>query len=177
MNEGIGRVYAHAFAARGASVVVNDLGVSRSGQGASSKAADVVVDEIKQAGGKAVANYDSVENGDAIVKTALDAFGAVHVVINNAGILRDKSFNRMSDGDWDLVLAVHLRGSYKVAKAAWPHMQKQKYGRIINTASAAGIYGNYGQANYSAGSIPAQVISFFPFCLRSSNSPRLVCGS
>lgn len=138
------------YAKRGAAVVVNDLGVSRSGSGSSSKAADVVVDEIKAKGGKAVANYDSVENGDKIIKTAIDAFGRVDIVINNAGILRDKTFSRMDDSDWDLVHAVHLRGSYKVTKAAWEYFQKQKFGRVINTASAAGIYGNYGQANYSA---------------------------
>ncbi|KAJ3370085.1 hypothetical protein GGF31_004702 [Allomyces arbusculus] len=147
---GIGRVYAHYFASRGASVVVNDLGGSTTGSGADTKAADVVVDEIRKAGGKAVANYNSVEDGEAIVETALKAFGRVDIVINNAGILRDKGFARMTDDDWDLVHRVHVRGSYKVTKAAWPHMQKQKYGRIIMTASAAGIYGNFGQANYSA---------------------------
>ncbi|KAI8837061.1 hypothetical protein BC829DRAFT_426205 [Chytridium lagenaria] len=135
----------------GASVVVNDLGGSRTGEGGgNSRAADVVVNEIVAAGGKAVANYDSVEDGDKIVETALKAFGKIDIVINNAGILRDKSFARMTDDDWDLVHRVHVRGSYKVAKAAWEHFQKQGYGRIINTASAAGIYGNFGQANYSA---------------------------
>ncbi|ORZ40738.1 Fox2 protein [Catenaria anguillulae PL171] len=147
---GIGRVYAHFFATRGASVVVNDLGGSTTGTGADNKAADVVVNEIVAAGGKAVANYNSVEDGEAIVETAMKAFGRVDIIINNAGILRDKGFARMSDDDWDLVHRVHVRGSYKVTKAAWPIMQKQKYGRIINTASAAGIYGNFGQANYSA---------------------------
>ncbi|KAI8820988.1 peroxisomal hydratase-dehydrogenase-epimerase [Fimicolochytrium jonesii] len=148
---GLGKAYATFFASRGASVVVNDLGSSRTGdEGGNHKAADIVVDEIKKAGGKAVANYDSVEDGEKIVQTALDAFGRIDVVINNAGILRDKSFARMTDADWDLVQRVHVRGSYKVAKAAWEHMQKQGYGRIINTASAAGIYGNFGQANYAA---------------------------
>ncbi|KND01081.1 uncharacterized protein SPPG_04173 [Spizellomyces punctatus DAOM BR117] len=148
---GLGKAYATFFASRGASVVVNDLGSSRTGdEGGDHKAADVVVNEIKAAGGKAVGNYDSVEDGDKIVETALNAFGRVDIVINNAGILRDKSFARMTDADWDLVHRVHVRGSYKVAKAAWPHMQKQGFGRIINTASAAGIYGNFGQANYAA---------------------------
>ncbi|KAJ3415362.1 hypothetical protein HDV05_005099 [Chytridiales sp. JEL 0842] len=148
---GLGKAYALFFASRGASVVVNDLGGSREGgSGGSTKAADVVVDEIIAAGGKAVANYDSVENGDKIVETALKAFGKVDVVVNNAGILRDKSFARMEDADWDLIHKVHVYGSYKVTKAAWDIFQKQGYGRIINTSSAAGIYGNFGQANYSA---------------------------
>ncbi|EXX76763.1 bifunctional hydroxyacyl-CoA dehydrogenase/enoyl-CoA hydratase FOX2 [Rhizophagus irregularis DAOM 197198w] len=147
---GLGRAYALAFASRGANVVVNDLGVSRGGDGSSSAAADKVVEEIIKAGGKAVANYNSVEDGDKIVETAMKAFGRVDIVINNAGILRDKSFSRMTDIDWDLIQAVHVRGSYKVTKAAWDIFRKQKFGRIINTASAAGIYGNFGQANYSA---------------------------
>ncbi|KAJ3391197.1 hypothetical protein HDU92_009152 [Lobulomyces angularis] len=148
---GLGRAYATFFASRGASVVVNDLGTSHTGEGGtSSKAADVVVNEIVKNGGKAVANYDSVEDGDKIVETALKAFGKIDIVLNNAGILRDKSFSRMSDSDWDLIHRVHVRGSYKVAKAAWEHMTKQGFGRIINTASAAGIYGNFGQVNYSA---------------------------
>ncbi|KAG0165652.1 hypothetical protein DFQ28_008478 [Apophysomyces sp. BC1034] len=147
---GLGKAYALYFASRGASVVVNDLGVSRTGDGTSSSAADVVVDEIRKAGGQAVANYNSVEDGAKIVETAMKAFGRVDIVINNAGILRDKSFARMTDADWDLIQTVHVKGSYAVTKAAWPIMRKQKYGRIIMTASAAGLYGNFGQANYSA---------------------------
>ena len=138
------------LASRGASVVVNDLGTSTTGSGSSSKAADLVVEEINKNGGKAVANYDSVEDGDKIVKTAVDAFGRVDIVINNAGILRDTSFLKMKDQDWDLIYRVHLKGAYKVTKAAWPYMMQNKYGRIIMTSSAAGIYGNFGQANYSA---------------------------
>ena len=147
---GLGRAYAHLFGKLGASVVVNDLGTSATGQGAS-KAADVVVEEIRALGGKAVANYDSVEDGDKLVETAIKNFGRIDIIVNNAGILRDKSFSRMSDGDWSLVHRVHLRGTYKVTKAAWPYFLKQKFGRIINTASAVGLYGNFGQANYSAG--------------------------
>ncbi|KAH9253674.1 hypothetical protein BASA81_008292 [Batrachochytrium salamandrivorans] len=149
-GNGLGRVYAILFASRGAKVVVNDLGGSHSGEGASNRAADLVVEEIKKAGGQAVANYDSVEFGEKIVKTALDAFGRVDIIINNAGILRDKSFVKMTQQDWDLIYTVHLKGTYSLCKAAWETMRKQNYGRIVNVASAAGIYGNNGQANYSA---------------------------
>jgi len=147
---GLGRAYALFFGSRGAKVVVNDLGTSHKGEGKGTNAADTVVEEIKKAGGQAVANYDSVEFGDKIVKTALDAFGQVDIVINNAGILRDVSFAKMSQQDWDLIYKVHMLGAYSVTKAAWPHMREKKYGRIIFTSSAAGIYGNFGQANYSA---------------------------
>ncbi|RKP10244.1 hypothetical protein THASP1DRAFT_34175 [Thamnocephalis sphaerospora] len=147
---GLGRAYALLLGSLGASVVVNDLGGSAVGSGSDKRAADVVVDEIVRAGGKAVANYDSVEEGEKVVETAIKAFGRVDILVNNAGILRDKSFVRMTDADWDLVQRVHLRGTYKVTKAAWPYLVKQKYGRIVNTASAVGLYGNFGQANYSA---------------------------
>uniref|UniRef100_A0AC11E1Q9 Hydroxysteroid 17-beta dehydrogenase 4 n=1 Tax=Ovis aries TaxID=9940 RepID=A0AC11E1Q9_SHEEP len=147
---GLGRAYALAFAERGASVVVNDLGGDFTGVGKGSLAADKVVEEIRRKGGKAVANYDSVEEGEKIVKTALDAFGRIDIVINNAGILRDRSFSRISDEDWDIIQRVHLRGSFLVTRAAWDHMKKQNFGRIIMTSSASGIYGNFGQANYCA---------------------------
>jgi NAD(P)-dependent dehydrogenase (short-subunit alcohol dehydrogenase family)/putative sterol carrier protein/acyl dehydratase len=147
---GLGRSHALAFASRGARVVVNDLGGSAHGDGKSSSAADAVVAEIKAAGGEAVANYDSVEDGAKIVQTALDAFGTVDIVINNAGILRDVSFQKMTEQDWDLIYRVHLLGSMRVTQAAWPILREKNYGRIIMTASAAGIYGNFGQANYSA---------------------------
>eukprot|EP01087_Luapelamoeba_hula_P018339 TRINITY_DN589_c0_g1_i1.p1 TRINITY_DN589_c0_g1~~TRINITY_DN589_c0_g1_i1.p1 ORF type:complete len:321 (-),score=68.54 TRINITY_DN589_c0_g1_i1:92-1009(-) len=147
---GLGKAYALEFGRRGAKVVVNDLGTSHKGEGATHNAADVVVQEIKSAGGEAVANYDSVEFGDKIVKTAIDAFGRIDIVINNAGILRDVSFVKMTEKDWDLIYRVHLYGAYSVTKAAWPYMRENKYGRVIFTSSAAGIYGNFGQANYSA---------------------------
>lgn len=147
---GLGRAYALLLASRGAKVVINDLGTSTDGKGTSSKAADKVVEEIKKGGGQAVADYNSVENGDKIIETALKAFGHVDIVINNAGILRDTTFVKMRDEDWELIYKVHLLGAYKVTKAAWNHMRERGYGRIIMTASAAGLYGNFGQANYSA---------------------------
>nr|WP_206019883.1 SDR family oxidoreductase [Pseudomaricurvus alkylphenolicus] len=149
-GSGLGRSYALEFARRGAKVVVNDLGGDVTGGGKSSAAADAVVQKIKASGGEALASYDSVEDGDAIIQAALDHYGRVDVLVNNAGILRDSSFKNMSDKDWDLVYRVHLLGSYKVTKAAWPHMLEQGYGRIVNTASGAGLYGSFGQANYSA---------------------------
>ncbi len=148
-GNGLGRSHALLFASRGASVVVNDLGGDAHGGGKGSAAADVVVQAIRDAGGTAIANYDSVIDGAKIIKTAVDAFGRVDIVVNNAGILRDVSFAKMSDADWDLVYQVHVLGAFRVTHAAWPIMREQGYGRIINTASAAGIYGNFGQANYS----------------------------
>ncbi|XP_049787799.1 peroxisomal multifunctional enzyme type 2 isoform X1 [Schistocerca cancellata] len=147
---GLGRAYALLFAERGASVVVNDLGGGRHGEGQSTNAADSVVQEIKRKGGVAVADYNSVEDGHKIIDTALNNFGRVDIVVNNAGILRDKSFARISDTDWDLIQRVHLKGTFKTTQAAWPHFRKQNYGRIIVTASNSGLYGNFGQANYSA---------------------------
>ncbi|KAJ2755702.1 hypothetical protein IWQ56_006388, partial [Coemansia nantahalensis] len=147
---GLGKAYSLFFAARGAKVVVNDLGSGLKGEGSSAAAADLVVDEIKRAGGEAVADHHNVLDGAKIVETAMQAFGRVDVVINNAGILRDRAFKTMTDKDWDDVLNVHLQGAYSITKAAWPIMRKQKYGRVVMTSSAAGIYGNFGQANYSA---------------------------
>jgi (3R)-3-hydroxyacyl-CoA dehydrogenase / 3a,7a,12a-trihydroxy-5b-cholest-24-enoyl-CoA hydratase / enoyl-CoA hydratase 2 len=148
-GNGLGKAHALLLASRGAKVVVNDLGGGRHGGGTSSEAADKVVAEIKAAGGEAVANYDSVENGGKIVQSALTAFGRIDIVVNNAGILRDVTFHKMSEEDWDLIYRVHVLGSFRVSHAAWPHMRDQGYGRIIFTSSAAGIYGNFGQANYS----------------------------
>ncbi len=151
---GLGRAHALLLASRGAKVVVNDLGGSRDGSGGGSAMADEVVAEITDAGGEAVANYDGVhtwEGGQAIVQTAIDAFGRVDVVVNNAGILRDTSFAKLEEPQLDLVLKVHLYGAFHVARAAWPHLKEQGYGRIVNTTSGSGLYGNFGQSNYSAG--------------------------
>ena len=148
-GNGLGRTYGLEMGKRGAKVVVNDLGGSAFGDGADKAAADVVVDEIKAGGGEAVANYDSVTDGDKIIQTAMDSFGKIDVVINNAGILRDKTFHKMEERDWDLIYDVHVRGAFKVSHAAWPYMRDQNYGRMIFTASAAGIYGNFGQTNYA----------------------------
>ncbi|MBW1924157.1 MAG: SDR family NAD(P)-dependent oxidoreductase [Deltaproteobacteria bacterium] len=150
---GLGKVYALDLARRGAKVVVNDLGGARDGTGAGTAAADKVVEEIKALGGEAVASYDSVatpEGGRAIVDKALEAFGRVDIVINNAGILRDKSLVKMEPENWDAVMDVHLHGAYHVTRPAFIKMREQGYGRIIFTTSAAGLYGNFGQTNYSA---------------------------
>ena len=119
---------------------------------------DGVVQEIEKAGGKAVGNKASAEDGDVVVKAAIDAFGRIDIVVNNAGILRDKAFANMDDELWDQVIAVHLRGTYKVTKAAWPYFLRQKYGRVVNTTSTSGIYGNFGQANYAAAVISVLLI-------------------
>jgi len=148
-GNGLGKSHALLFASRGAKVVVNDLGGKHDGTGKGSSAADAVVAEIKEKGGEAVANYDSVEDGAKIIQTAIDAWGKVDVVVNNAGILRDMSFQKMTQDDWDIIYRVHVLGAYRVTKAAWDRMREQGFGRVILTASAAGIYGNFGQANYA----------------------------
>jgi len=151
---GIGREHALALSKAGAAVVVNDLGGARDGTGAGQNMADEVVAEIKAAGGEAVANYDTVvtvEGANNIVKTALDAFEKVDIVVNNAGILRDKSFAKMSEDMWDIVISVHLRGTYCVTNAAYNHMKDRgEGGVIINTSSTSGLNGNFGQCNYGA---------------------------
>jgi len=150
---GLGRSHALELARRGALVVVNDLGGSVDGQGGSHTAAQQVVDEITAAGGEAVPNYDSVatpEGGQAIVQTALDAWGKVDIVINNAGILRDAAFKNMDAEKLEPVLDVHVKGAFYVTQAAWASMRENSYGRIVNTSSAAGLFGNFGQTNYGA---------------------------
>lgn len=150
---GLGRQHALLMASRGALVVVNDLGGAVDGTGSDKGAADKVVDEIKALGGEAVADTNSVataEGGEAIVQSALDAFGTVDIVINNAGILRDKAFHNMDESLVDPVFDVHLKGAFNVTGPAFRVMRDKGYGRIISTSSAAGIFGNFGQANYGA---------------------------
>ncbi len=150
---GLGRTYALELARRGAKVVVNDFGGAGDGTGSSAGPADRVVSEIEAAGGKAVASYDSVatpEGGEAIVNKAIEVFGRVDILINNAGILRDRTLAKMEPAEWDAVLSVHLNGAYNVTRPAFVKMREQGYGRIVMTTSAAGLYGNFGQTNYSA---------------------------
>ncbi|KQX86867.1 SDR family NAD(P)-dependent oxidoreductase [Variovorax sp. Root473] len=150
---GLGRQHALALAARGAKVVVNDLGGARDGSGGSASAAQAVVDEIKAAGGEAIANGASVTDFEAVqamVQQAVDAWGRVDILINNAGILRDKSFAKMELADFKLVVDVHLMGAVNCTKAVWALMNEQKYGRIVMTTSSSGLYGNFGQSNYGA---------------------------
>ncbi len=151
---GLGRCHALGMAAEGAAVVVNDLGGSRDGTGAGHSMADAVVEEIRAAGGQAEAHYGSVTNPDdarGMVAKAVEAFGKLDIVVNNAGILRDRSFKNVSDEEWDVVIDVHLRGTYLVTRAAWAQMIEQGHGgRVINTSSTSGLIGNFGQANYGA---------------------------
>lgn len=151
---GLGRAHALMLAARGAKVVVNDLGGNPDGSGdASSSMADKVVEEIKAAGGEATANYDSVdswEGGESIIKTAIDAYGKLDIVINNAGILRDRTMLNMSSEEYNRVMDIHVDGSWYVSRAAVPHLRENNYGRVIFTSSGAGLWGNFGQTNYSA---------------------------
>jgi NAD(P)-dependent dehydrogenase (short-subunit alcohol dehydrogenase family) len=150
---GLGRSYALYLAQRGASIVVNDLGGTTDGQGNDSKAADSVVAEVLALGGKAVANYDSVATaagGERIIQTAMDTFGRVDIAINNAGILRDASLVKMSADSFDKLIDVHLKGAFYVTQPAFRVMKERGYGRVLYTASGAGLFGNFGQANYAA---------------------------
>src|SRR5205823_7936233 len=151
---GLGRQHALLLASRGARIVVNDLGGSvAGGDGGSDTPAQSVVKEIEALGGEAVANYDSVatpEGGESIVQTAVDSFGRVDIIINNAGILRDASFKNMTKEMLEPIIDVHLKGAFYVTRPAWQLMRDQGYGRIVNTSSAAGVFGNFGQTNYGA---------------------------
>jgi len=150
---GLGRHHAIELAKRGAKVVINDLGGSRDGIGSNPSAADLVVEEIRALGGEAVPNYDNVaipEGGEHIVQTAIDAFGKIDILINNAGILLDSTFVKMDEKKWDVLVDVHLKGTFCVTKPAFLHMVKQSYGRIIMTTSGSALFGNFGQTNYAS---------------------------
>jgi NAD(P)-dependent dehydrogenase (short-subunit alcohol dehydrogenase family) len=152
-GQGLGRSHALALAARGARVVVNDLGGARDGTGASATAAESVVAEIAAQGGEAIANAASVTDRDAVdamVAETVDRWGRVDILVNNAGVLRDKSFTNMPMDDFDFVVDVHLTGTANCTKAVWSQMREQSYGRIVVTSSSSGLYGNFGQANYGA---------------------------
>ena len=152
-GNGLGKAYAMEFAKRGANVVVNDIGGSVDGAGSENAPADIVVEEIKSNGGSAFANYDSVatkEGGQSIIDTALNEFGSIHSVVNNAGILRDKSFANMTEKEFSLIIEVHLKGTYFVTQPAFKIMKENNYGRIVNVASPSGLFGNFGQTNYGA---------------------------
>ena len=152
-GNGLGKAYALELGKRGAKVVVNDLGGAVDGSGSGNSPADDVVNEIIENGGEAVSNYDSVatkDGGESIVQTAVDSFGTVDAVINNAGILRDKSFANMTEEEFSLIIEVHLKGTYFVTQPAFKIMKENNYGRIVNVASPSGIFGNFGQTNYGA---------------------------
>lgn len=155
-GNGLGRSYALELARRGAQVVVNDLGVDKDGTGRASEAADRTVADIIAAGGEAVANYDSVatpEGGESMIQAAVDAFGTVDIVMNNAGILRDKSFVKLTPAELSEILDIHLAGAFYVSQPAFKIMKDKGYGRFLFTTSAAGLFGNFGQANYSAAKV------------------------
>src|SRR5438094_453284 len=159
---GIGRDIALAMAKRGAKVVVNDIGASLTGEGSDAGPAQKVVNEIKAAGGEAVANTDSVAettSGDRIVQTALDTFGRIDCVVNNAGILRDRFFHKMSIEEWDAVIKVHLYGAYYVSRAASAHFKEQESGCYVHMTSTSGLIGNFGQANYAAAKLGIAALS------------------
>lgn len=150
-GRGLGRAHARLLAERGARVIVNDL--PPSGSDGQESPAETVAAEIRTAGGEAVADHSDIsseQGGRALVGRALDAYGTIDIVINNAGVLRDSSFHKMQTPDWDTVLRVHLDGAFHVTRAAWPHMRDQRFGRVVVTTSGAGTFGNFGQANYAA---------------------------
>ena len=152
-GNGLGKAYALEFANRGANVVVNDIGGSVNGEGSENAPADIVVKEIIDNGGSAVANYDSVatkNGGESIVQSALSEFGGIHAVVNNAGILRDKSFAKMEEEDLNAIIDVHLKGTFFVCQPAFVQMKEQGYGRFVNVSSPSGLFGNFGQLNYGA---------------------------
>ena len=150
---GLGRSHAHALARRGCTLVLNDVGGGPAGEGADRAPVELLAEEIRELGARCIASADDIatpDGGRAAVAGAIDAFGRLDVVINNAGILRDAAFHKMSDEDWERIFAVHVRGAFNVTRAAWGHMRAARYGRVLMTTSGAGLWGNFGQTNYSA---------------------------
>ncbi|MBL4865158.1 MAG: SDR family NAD(P)-dependent oxidoreductase [Pseudomonadales bacterium] len=177
-GSGLGRAHAQVLAARGVKVVVNDLGGNTAGEGGSTRAADDVVKSIVDAGGEAVANYDSVaslEGGQNIVKTAIDNFGGVDIVINNAGNVRDKSFAKMDLDNFTAIMDVHLMGAVYVTKAAWPLMLENKFGRVVMTSSSAGLFGSHGHTNY--GSAKISLIGFMNALIQEGSKKNVLVNS
>jgi NAD(P)-dependent dehydrogenase (short-subunit alcohol dehydrogenase family) len=177
-GSGLGRLYALALAERGASVLVNDPGKGMDGAGSDNLPADSVVKEIAAAGGRAVANYDTVatpEGGENIIQQAVDEFGTVDILINNAGIVRDRSMGKMTIEDWDLVQSVHLRGAFCVTKPALAVMKEKNYGRIILTSSGSGLYGNFGQGNY--GSAKMGLVGFMNVLGLETGKYNILCNT
>lgn len=172
---GLGRAHAHEFARRGAFVIVNDPGMTVDGTASGAAAADVVVEEIRAGGGQAMASRDSVIDGHRIVELAMDNRGRIDALINNAGILRDRRFARMSDDDWQAVCDVHLLGAWRVTRAAWPHLLDSDHGRVVFTTSAAGLYGNFGQANYAAAKLA--LVGLMQTLAREGASRKLFCNA
>lgn len=176
---GIGRAHALLFAKEGAKVVVNDLGGARDGSGQGSAMADQVCQEIRAAGGEGVPSYDDVSDrsgAEQVVKTAVDAFGKLDILVNNAGILRDKTMMKMDEAMWDLVVKVHLRGTFLCTQAACKHMaERGQGGRIITTTSVSGLLGNFGQANYS--SAKAGIYGFTRTCSMELKKYRITCNA
>jgi len=175
---GLGREHALELARRGAKVLVNDLGGDVGGRGGSASMAQQVVDEIRAAGGTAEANHDSVsttEGAQGIVAQAIAAFGKLDVLVNNAGIMRNGSIEETSDEDWDAVIATHLTGSFKVTRAAWPHMKAQRYGRVVYTASSAGLFGNAFVGAY--GAAKAGIAGLLNWTAREGLEHGIVCNA
>lgn len=171
-GNGLGKEFARLLAGRGAKVLVNDLGSSVTGAGSSKVPADTTVAEIRDAGGEAIANYDSVAEGEKIIQAAIDTYGRIDILINNAGISRDATFKKLAQKDWDMLYQVDLLGAFKCTHAAWPHMVKQKYGRIVNISAGPGLFGGFGTANYSA--MKGGIVGF-SLTLKEEGEKRGIC--
>ncbi|MBV1876539.1 MAG: SDR family NAD(P)-dependent oxidoreductase [Pseudomonadales bacterium] len=177
-GSGLGRSHAKVLASKGVKVVVNDLGGNVAGEGGSSRAADDVVEEIIQAGGEAVANYDSVasqEGGQNIIQTAVDNFGSVDILINNAGNVRDKSFAKMDLDNFTALMDVHLMGAVYCTKAAWPLMLEKQFGRVVMTSSSAGLFGSHGHTNYASAKL--SLVGFMHALIQEGSRKNVLVNS